>query len=79
LPIVHATWEAEVGGQQFEADLDKIVRSYLKPKQKHAKMDGGLAQVVEHLLSKCEDLSSNSSVKKEKKSKRRSGILQAMR
>jgi hypothetical protein len=34
----------------------------LSPKQLEQKSAGGVAQVVEHLPSKCKDLSSNSSI-----------------
>jgi hypothetical protein len=62
MPVIQATWEAEIGGLRFEGSPDKqFSRPYLqnrlevwlKWKTKNAKSAGGVTQVVECLCSKC--------------------------
>jgi hypothetical protein len=56
--VIPAAREMEVGRGQSKASLGKNTSSYLKKKPK-SKRTGGVAQVVEHLPSKCKSLSSN--------------------
>jgi hypothetical protein len=55
-------WEAEVGRSQSKAALGKSIRLYLK--NNLSKKTVGVAQMLEHLPSKCEALSSNTSTLK---------------
>jgi hypothetical protein len=50
------TWEAEEGGLWIWGQASYMVKSYLK---KQSKWTGGVVQVVKHLLSECEAVSSN--------------------
>jgi hypothetical protein len=60
MPIIPATWEAEIGGLQSEDSLGKKYK-FLSEKQIKS-----VARSVEHLSSKCKVLNSNSSTAKKK-------------
>jgi hypothetical protein len=57
MPVIPATQEAERGGSRSKAYLGKSSRPYLKKVK--VKNTGIVAQLVEHLPSKCKALSSN--------------------
>jgi hypothetical protein len=56
VPIISATLEVEIGGVRTEAGLGKSMRPCLKKQKKKkiaiAKRPGGMAQMVECLVSK---------------------------
>jgi hypothetical protein len=60
------------GGSGFKARVDKSMRPYLKNKLKEKGL-GDMAEMVEHLFSKCEDMSSIPSTKKKKKKRKEKG------
>jgi hypothetical protein len=62
MPIILPAQEAEVGGLWSEAGLGKSRRPYLKNKLKAKERTRGIAQVLEHLPSKLEILSSIPSI-----------------
>jgi type IV secretory pathway TrbF-like protein len=62
-----ATQEAEIRRIIVQGQLGQIAQEALKRAQK--KRDGGVAQVIEHLLSNCKVLSSSPSILKKKKHK----------
>jgi hypothetical protein len=59
VPVILTTWEAEIGRIVVQGQPGQIVHKTTISKITTAKWTGGVAQVVEHLLCKCEDLSSN--------------------
>jgi hypothetical protein len=65
MPIILATQEAEIRSIMFKATRAKIKTLSQKHPAHSKKGDGQVAQVVEHLPSKCEALSSNFSARKE--------------
>jgi hypothetical protein len=67
--VIPATWEAEVGGSQSEANPGQNVRSYLKKITK-AKRAAAMVQVVTCLPSYYEHLSSNSIVPKKQRKRK---------
>jgi hypothetical protein len=72
MPVIPATWEAEIEGLRFKADISKCLRPYLKNKTK-SKRAGGRVQVVDSMPSRCKALISISILphppKKERKKK----------
>jgi hypothetical protein len=68
-PVVLATWEVETGGAGDLGSAWANSSSYPISKITRAKSTGGVAQVVQHLLCKCEALSSNPVPLKKKKPK----------
>jgi hypothetical protein len=69
--VVPTTWEAEIGGSQFNASLYKdstglsrTTKNQKSPKRKSH--TGGVAPVLEHLPNKYEAMSSIPSPNKEK-------------
>jgi hypothetical protein len=65
MPIIPATWEAEIGRIIVQGQQGKIVLQTCISKIARTKWTGSVAQ--EHLLCKCEAQSSNPSTKKKKK------------
>jgi hypothetical protein len=59
MPIILATWEAEIGKIVVQVQPRKIVHETPISKITRAKWTGGVAQVVEHLLCKHEAVSPN--------------------
>jgi hypothetical protein len=68
MPVILPTWEAEIGGSRFEVSLGNKSKTLSQkyPTQKWAGT-GGVAQVVQHLPSQHEALSSNPIPPKRKK------------
>jgi hypothetical protein len=62
MPIILATWEAEIRRLLVEGHSRQIVCETPIFKITRAKWTGGLAQVVQHLICKCKALSSNPSL-----------------
>jgi hypothetical protein len=71
---IPATWEAEIGGITVRGQSGQIIRETSSPKITTAKWTGGVAQIVEHLLSKCETLNSNPSPTKKSRRLPRGGL-----
>jgi hypothetical protein len=69
MPIILATWEAEMRRIEVEASMGKWFMKHLSQKYSIQKRFGGVVQMVEHLPSKCEVLSSNPSPKKTNQSR----------
>jgi hypothetical protein len=67
MPIILATWEAEIRGITVQSQPGQIVLKILSQKYSTQKSAGGVAQVVKSLPSKCEALSANPSTTKKKK------------
>jgi predicted nucleic acid-binding Zn ribbon protein len=65
--IILATQEADIRRITVQRQSRQIVYKTLSWKYLTQERAGGVAQVVEHLCSKCEALSSNSSTKRERK------------
>jgi hypothetical protein len=59
MSIILATWEANIGRIRVQGQPTQIVLKILSPKTAGPKWTGGTAKVVECLLCKCEELSSN--------------------
>jgi hypothetical protein len=60
MPVILAAQEAEIRRISVQSQPEKIVFETLsRGKNTTQKRDGGLAQVIECLLSKCKTLSSN--------------------
>jgi hypothetical protein len=58
--VISARWEVEEGGTGSKANPMQKYK-ILSEKQPRAKRAGGMAQMVEHLHSKCKAMSSNPS------------------
>jgi hypothetical protein len=69
-PGILATLEAEIRRISVQGQLRQIVCETLSHKITSVKWTGGMTQAVEHLLCKCEALSSNPSPTKNKQTKR---------
>jgi hypothetical protein len=69
MPITLATWEVEIRRIIIRGQLKQIVHETPTSKITRVKWTGGMAQAVEHLLYKCEALSSKPSPTKKKKYK----------
>jgi hypothetical protein len=72
----HSTQEAEAGGSPVGDQPGYIARSCIKKTKtnqtkKNQTRAGGMAEVTEHLPSKCEALLSNHGIKKKKKKKKK--------
>jgi hypothetical protein len=67
MPVILATWEAQISGIVVQSQPWQRVCKSLSQKYPTQKRAGGVARVAEHLLSKCEALSSNPSANKKKK------------
>jgi hypothetical protein len=65
-PVILTTGEAEFTRIEIPGQSRKIVLKTLSSKYPTQKRAGRVAQVVEHLLSKCEALSSNSTTTEKK-------------
>jgi hypothetical protein len=61
----------EIGRITIQAQPGQNVQEIPSPKITRAKWSGDVAQAIEHLLCKCEALSSNHSPTKKKKKKKR--------
>jgi hypothetical protein len=59
IPVILATWEAEIRRVMIQGQLGQIVHEIPISKITRAKWTGGVAQAVERLLCKCKALSSN--------------------
>jgi hypothetical protein len=66
MPVIIATWEAEIGGSWFEASPRQIVLKTYLGKNLPPKRAGRVAQVIEHLPNKNEVLNANLSTTKKK-------------
>jgi hypothetical protein len=64
-PVIPAIREVEVRKPCSEANPGKSTRTYLKSRLKKTGLEAHIAQVVEHLSSKCEALGSNPSTAKQ--------------
>jgi hypothetical protein len=74
MPVILAAQEAEIRRISVQSQPEKIVFETLsRGKNTTQKRDGGLAQVIECLLSKCKTLSSNANATTKKIGK--SGVL----
>jgi hypothetical protein len=67
MPIILATWEADIGKTEVQGQLRQIVHKTPIPKITTAKWTGSVAQEIEYLLCKCEALTLNSSSTRKKK------------
>jgi hypothetical protein len=70
MPIILATWEAEIGRIMVPDQLRQVFLETPISKIIRTKWTESVAQGVERLLCKCEPLSSNFSPTKKKKKKR---------
>jgi hypothetical protein len=68
MPVILATWEAEIRIVVRSQPQAVSSRDFTLKNTQHKKA-GGADQVIEHLHSKCEALSSNSRTDKKKKKK----------
>jgi hypothetical protein len=59
MPVILATQEAKIRRITVQSQPGKVVWKTLSQQYSTRKSAGGVAQVVEHLPSKCEALSSN--------------------
>jgi hypothetical protein len=66
MPVILATWEAEIRKIAVQSQPRQIVHKTLPLKYTTRNRAGGVAEVVEHLPSKCEALNSNPSTAKNK-------------
>jgi hypothetical protein len=64
MPVILATWEAEIRRITVQSEPGQIVCKTLSRKTTIHKSTGRVAQVVKHLPSKCEALNSNPSTEK---------------
>jgi hypothetical protein len=71
MSVILATWEFEMQRIMVWGQPKPVVSETLCPKITTATQTGGMAQVVEYLLCKCEALSSNQSHKIRKKDKKK--------
>jgi hypothetical protein len=67
MPVILATWEAEIRRIMVGCQPAQIVWETLAQKISNTKKIGRMYQVIEHLPSKHEALSSNPSTTKKKK------------
>jgi hypothetical protein len=70
MPVIIPTQEAEIRRITVQSQPGQIVHETLSQKYSTQKMAGRVPQVVEHLRSKCENLSSNPSTTTTKKKKK---------
>jgi hypothetical protein len=62
MPVILAIWEAKIGRIEVRGQPRQIGHETSSPKITRAKWATIVAQVVDHLLCKCEALSSNPSL-----------------
>jgi hypothetical protein len=73
MPVILATWEAEIEMMMVQGQCGQIVCRDLISKTARAKWAGDVTQVLEHVLHKHEALSLNSSptIKRKQRKKER--------
>jgi hypothetical protein len=77
MPVILATQEGEIRKISVQSQPRQKVRPYLKNAQHTKKRASGVAQVVNHLPSKCEAQSSNPVISKTNKQKTYKGKHEA--